>query len=83
MLAFATEFPIERTRTSQDFLACLRGWILGSPHTEFTESKLAEFWNADRWSIEHDREHLEGYRYLESGLDVATARYTRRDEFEC
>lgn len=42
MLSFATEFPVETTRTSVDFLAAVREWLLGSPHTVFEASDLSE-----------------------------------------
>lgn len=79
MLSFATEFPVETTRTSIDFLLAVRQWLLGSPHTAFEESYLSEMEARDEFSAKKSNELIEVLKYEASGNDTAAIRYTKLD----
>ena len=77
MLSFATEFPVEATRTSVDFLAAVREWLLGSPHTAFEASDLSEIEAKDEFSAKKSNELIETLKYQATGNDMAAIRYTK------
>jgi hypothetical protein len=79
MLSFATEFPVETTRTSVDFLVAVREWLLGSPHTAFEEPDLSEMDNKDEFSAKKSNELIEALKYSATGSDMAAIRYTKLD----
>ena len=79
MLSFATEFPVEATRTSVDFLAAVREWLLGSPHTVFEASDLSEIEAKDEFSAKKSNELIETLKYQATGSDMAAIRYTKWD----
>ncbi|HQS19645.1 MULTISPECIES: OmpH family outer membrane protein [unclassified Acidovorax] len=79
MLSFATEFPVEATRTSVDFLAAVREWLLGSPHTAFEASDLSEIEAKDEFSAKKSNELIETLKYQATGSDMAAIRYTKLD----
>ena len=79
MLSFATEFPVETTRTSVDFLAAVREWLLGSPHTAFEASDLSEIEAKDEFSAKKSNELIETLKYQATGSDMAAIRYTKLD----
>lgn len=79
MLSFATEFPVETTRTSGDFLVAVREWLLGSPHTAFEESDLSEIDAKDEFSAKKLNELIEALKYEATGSDMAAIRYTKLD----
>lgn len=79
MLSFATEFPVEATRTSIDFLAAVREWLLGSPHTVFQLSDLSDLETQDEFSARKSNETIEALKYEAAGTDMAAIRYTRLD----
>ena len=79
MLSFATEFPVETTRTSVDFLAAVREWLLGSPHTVFEASDLSEIEAKDEFSAKKSNELIETLKYQATGSDMAAIRYTKWD----
>lgn len=79
MLSFATEFPIEATRTSVDFLVAVREWLLGSPHTAFEASDLSEMDNKDEFSAKKSNELIETLKYEATSSDMAAIRYTKLD----
>ena len=79
MLSFATEFPVEATRTSVDFLAAVREWLLGSPHTAFEASDLSEIEAKDEFSAKKSNELIETLKYQATGNDMAAIRYTKLD----
>ena len=49
MLAFATEFAVDGSRTTAEFLASIREWLLGSPHTSFEQADLADLEVSESW----------------------------------
>lgn len=79
MLSFATEFPVDATRTSVDFLAAVREWLLGSPHTAFEASDLSEIEAKDEFSAKKSNELIETLKYQATGSDMAAIRYTKLD----
>ncbi len=79
MLSFATEFPVDATRTSVDFLAAVREWLLGSPHTAFEASDLSEIESKDEFSAKKSNELIETLKYQATGSDMAAIRYTKLD----
>jgi hypothetical protein len=79
MLSFATEFPVEANRTSVDFLAAVREWLLGSPHTAFEASDLSEIEAKDEFSAKKSNELIETLKYQATGSDMAAIRYTKWD----
>ena len=79
MLSFATEFPVETTRTSVDFLAAVREWLLGSPHTVFEAPDLSEIEAKDEFSAKKSNELIETLKYQATGSDMAAIRYTKWD----
>ena len=79
MLSFATEFPVETTRTSVDFLVAVREWLLGSPHTAFEEVDLSEVDTQDQFSARKSNEFIETLKYKSIDSDMAAVRYTKMD----
>lgn len=79
MLAFATEFPVDATRTSIDFLLAVRQWLLGSPHTAFEESDLSEIETRTEFSARKSNELIETLKYEATGSGTAAVRYTKLD----
>ena len=79
MLSFASEFPVDSTRTSIDFLVAVREWLLGSPHTNFEKSDLSKMENGDEFSAKKSNELIEVLKYEASGNDMAAIRYTKWD----
>lgn len=79
MLSFATEFPVDATRTSIDFLLAVRQWLLGSPHTAFEESDLFEIEARTEFSTRKSNELIETLKYEATGSDTAAVRYTKLD----
>ena len=72
MLSFATEFPVRHTGP-QAFVAAVRRWIEGSPHTTFNASSFSEMPADGRWTAGTAAERLEAM--LASGGESATAAF--------
>lgn len=79
MLSFATEFPVDATRTSIDFLAAVRVWLLGSPHTIFEKSDLSEMDVRNEFSAKKSNELIEAIKYEAADTDLAAIRYVKLD----
>ena len=80
MLSFATEFPVERTRTAEDFLHAVRLWILGSPHTRLTDADLDGLCPPGEWRGGHGNESVDAVGISATTEEAAGVRYTRRDD---
>lgn len=80
MLSFATEFPVERGKNSDDFLNALRKWLLGSPHTTFNVADLEGLHAPREWKLTKDDESLETLRVQARADDTTGVRYMRRGE---
>lgn len=80
MLAFATEFPIERTRTTTDFFSAVQSWVLRSPHTGLTEADLAGLPTSGEWSGGRGNESIGSVQVVGSTSESAAIRYGRRDD---
>lgn len=72
MLSFATEFPVENT-DSDRFVDAVRKWMIGSPHTAFSEDELSGIPSEGRWKVEVENARLEAM--LVKGPDVQTTAF--------
>lgn len=79
MLSFATEFPVAALATSASFLAAVREWLLGSPHTVFESSDLVSFEEQAEWSAKKSNELIEVLRFDSTTSSTAAVRYTKVD----
>ena len=80
MLSFATEFPINHTRDSAEFLRAIETWVLGSPHTRLSQDDLAELRAPGESRIQKGNESIDALRVSAVAEDAAGIRYTRRDD---
>lgn len=58
MLSFATEFPTRETDADQ-FVASVRDWIAGSPHSKISADRFEEFPREGFWNVRENDEHLQ------------------------
>src|SRR5260221_13257990 len=79
MLSFATEFPVEHTHTSADFLRAIQAWVLGSPHTRLTLDDLGGLLSPRGCSLKKGPERVHMLRVAPSDHETAGVKYTRRD----
>lgn len=79
MLSFATEFPVDGSRSARDFLAAVREWLLGSPHTAFEADDLAQLDAAEQWSARKSNELIEVLQQTSANAECAAVRYTKLD----
>jgi hypothetical protein len=83
MLSFATEFPIDRVHGPRDFIASVKEWILGSPHTDFTEHDLAGIPVAGEWHLAKDSERIRILLVSTASEDATAIEYSKVDrDFE-
>ncbi|MUV15192.1 hypothetical protein [Noviluteimonas gilva] len=80
MLAFATEFPVQTSNTSERFVAVVREWLLGSPHTLLGTSDVEGFGRLGHWSATKGNEALVSLRGARDSVDAASVRYRRLDD---
>ncbi|MGV8805853.1 MAG: hypothetical protein ACWA6Y_12930 [Polaromonas sp.] len=80
MLSFATEFPVSATATSGKFLAAVREWLLGSPHTVFKSSDFPLVDVQEEWSAKKSNEQIEVLRFDSTTSSAAAVRYTKIDD---
>jgi hypothetical protein len=59
MLSFATEFPVDVTCRSADFIECVKLWTLGSPHTPFSADDLATIPKTGEWDARKGNQRIE------------------------
>lgn len=79
MISFATEFPIERTHTAEDFVGAVRSWILGSPHTNLTPADLAGLVPFGEWAGGKGNETVETVGMTSTNEQACGVRYKRHD----
>ena len=79
MLSFATEFPVESTRSSLDFARAFRTWLLGSPHTQFRQDTLPSP-GTDEWSARSENETLDALQFSSHSVEAAAFRYVKIDD---
>jgi hypothetical protein len=79
MLSFATEFPVEPNKSSDDFLAAVREWLLGSPHTVFDADDFLNFDKKPEWTAKKSNESIEFLRFHQGPTQTAAVRYTKVD----
>lgn len=77
MLAFATEFPISADVRAQAFIAAVRRWLLGSPHTALSGADLAPLEHEAEWRFSSRGETVELLRCDAGGVSSVAMRYTR------
>lgn len=58
MLSFATEFPTRET-SPESFVASVREWLSGSPHSRFPVERFETFPSDGYWSVDGDEDRLE------------------------
>ncbi|MHB1799831.1 MAG: hypothetical protein ACYCUI_16295 [Vulcanimicrobiaceae bacterium] len=80
MLSFATEFPVASDKTAETFLQAVRDWVLGSPHTRFTENDVTGIGSWGQWSASKGNETVFTLRATRGDADSASARYKRTDD---
>jgi hypothetical protein len=79
LLSFVTEFPVNRTCGQAGFIASVKEWILGSPHTAFDEGDLNSIPVAGDYRLNKGQERLRTL-IVSSALDeVAAVEYTKTD----
>lgn len=80
MLSFSTEFPVHENSSVEQFLICIRTWLIGSPHSKFQFADLAPLGEQAQWDVAIDNEQLD---YLDArrtdDLSVAI-RYLRLEK---
>lgn len=79
MQTFATEFPVESSRSAIDFLNAIREWILGSRYTSFSEADLEKLSCGDEWAARKPSESIESLVAFSASAESAAARYTKID----
>jgi len=80
MLSFATEFSVDASRTTADFLQAMVTWISGSPHTSLSADMLRELQQKEEASVLSGNERVESLVSRTADLDLAGIRYGRHDD---
>lgn len=75
MLSFATEFSVDASRTTADFLQAMVTWISGSPHTSLSADMLRELQQKEEASVLSGNERVESLVSRTADLDLAGIRY--------
>lgn len=78
MLSFATEFPVKDT-DSRQFVAAVRKWISGSPHTKLTAEHLSDIPDVGRWKVDAQNVSLEAILANDDHNEIASFRYSAVD----
>lgn len=79
MLSFATEFPVDPDRTTEDFLRAMVTWISGSPHTGLSAEMLRDLLQKDEAHVENGKEKVQSLLATSPDVDLAGIRYSRHD----
>jgi hypothetical protein len=83
MLSFATEFPVNRTRGQAGFMASVKDWIRGSPHSVFTEDDLSSIPSTGEWQLTKGPERLRTLIVSTASDEAAAIEYSKIDhDFE-
>jgi len=80
MLSFATEFPVQETNSDR-FVDAVRKWILGSPHTTFTDAEISSLPAEGRWKIQTDNSRLEALFIKVDQSEIASFKFTAVDGY--
>lgn len=80
MLSFVTEFPVDQARSSDEFLAAIKDWVLGSPHTKLKENDIATILSDLGQPIKKGNESIEALRAFTTDGEVAGIKYCRSDD---
>ena len=79
MLSFATEFSVQHRHQTPAFIKALRKWLLGSPHTAFSSTDVAEFGRDGDWGAAKATERVETTSLATTEGDTVAMRYVRSD----
>ena len=79
MLSFATEFPIGRQNSIQEFVSAIRVWILGSPHTTLNKDDWHEHIRQQEWPIQKKNERIDATILRSDAEEVAAIRWDSKD----
>ncbi|HSD17590.1 MAG TPA: hypothetical protein VLC71_10090 [Thermomonas sp.] len=80
MLSFATEFPISDEQTTGDFLAAVKDWALGLPHTVLNAQDLSALGSVGQWSFQKGNESVVSLHATNDRGESASVRYKRVDD---
>lgn len=80
MLSFATEFTVDATRTTSDFLHAMVTWISGSPHTNLAAEKLQEILQQNEALVQSGNEKVQSLVSCSDDINLAGIRYSRNDD---
>lgn len=80
MFSFATEFPVDHSRNSDEFVESIKTWILGSPHTNLVKTDIEKIVSQPGEVIKKGNERIEALRATASEDDIAGIRYQRSDD---
>jgi len=79
MLTFATDFPLASSTTADSFLGAVRTWLLGSPHTVFTNQDTAGFGERQEWSAQKGEEKIEVVKVATGTSTSAAIQHTKQE----
>lgn len=80
MFSFATEFPIGRQNSIQEFASAIRVWILGSRYTTLSEDDWSESIWQQEWPIRKGDELIDSLILKSEEEQVAAIRWDNKDE---
>lgn len=80
MLSFATEFPVSKSTTVDEFLNTIRTWILGSPHTQFRNNDLVSLLDDKEFLSQQGQQIIRGLRASTPIFDIAAIRHRVQEE---
>ena len=80
MFSFATEFPIGRQNSIQEFASAIRVWILGSRYTALREGDWSESIWQQEWPIRKGDELIDSLILKSDEEQVAAIRWDNKDE---
>lgn len=80
MLSFATDFPVQESRTTQEFLLAAKKWIVSSPHTSINDEDLPTHDESAEWSFKVGNEHVISMQAKNDKYKMAAVKYKRVDD---
>lgn len=80
MLSFATEFPINPSRVTADFLQSMVTWVSGSPHTRLPMERLAELYEGKGARVEAGNEAIQSIISSSADMELAGVRHSKHDK---
>lgn len=80
MLLFATEFPVNPSRTTTNFLQAMVTWISGSPHTILSAETLRELQKTNEANFTSGNERVQSLVTHSTNIELAGIRYVKKDK---